>query len=137
MIIQIQFDGGCDPNPGQMYGSFAISVDGQEAFHATEQFGPGTNNVAEFKALHRALLKTLSLMDLIVHDRNQIHVDILTDSTVVRNRINKPWKPFDGTNPGKKRMNDWSHKCHLILSGFGSFKASWIPRESNMEKFGH
>lgn len=135
--VQIQFDGGCHPNPGRMYGSYAITWDGQELFSTTQDYEHGTSNVAEFTALYRGILKTLDLCEVSMVLPRTVQVEILSDSTVVINRINNPWKPYSGDNQGRHRMTDWSHRCHSLLERFASFKARKIDRELNMSKFGH
>lgn len=132
MNITIQFDGGCKPNPGQMYGSYLIAVDGTEVFSTTEEYGHGTCNIAEFTALYRALKKTQEFMDIAGTQPNQTELQILTDSTLVRNMISKNhWKGC------KAHMAAWAAKCRIILNQFKRFEAHWQPREHNVATFGH
>lgn len=62
MLIEIYFDGGCKPNPGLMYGSYSLVFDGTEMWRTTEEFGEGTNNVAEFTAFEQSLIKTIEIL---------------------------------------------------------------------------
>lgn len=138
MKIRIQFDGGCNPNPGKMYGSYSVEVEGCEVFSTTEDYGDGTNNVAEFTTLHRALLKTEKLLTLGYPSPNECDLEIFTDSTIVQNRINgtssrRQKKPNEGT----LRMTQWQNICLDELKKYRSFKAIWNSREVNVERFGH
>lgn len=51
-MITCFVDGGAKPNPGSMYGSFKIYIQGEPTIHNTKTFvGHGTNNQAEYRAL--------------------------------------------------------------------------------------
>lgn len=126
-----------------MYGSYSLTVDGIEFFSKTEDFGAGTNNVAEFMALHKALLKMIDLVDCKVLNIGaaQCELEIFTDSTIVRNRIQNPeYQPRKkkwATSPGVLRMNEWQRTCMVLLRLFKSYKITWNSRDVNVEKFGH
>lgn len=142
MKVTIHFDGGCSPNPGKMYGSFSLTVDGSEVFSTTQDFGQGTNNVAEFMAFHKALLKTLDLCDCNVLNTpaRECELEIFTDSMIVRNRINNPEfkvKKKYANSAGVLRMNEWQRTCLVLLRLFKAYKITWNSREVNVEKFGH
>lgn len=139
--ITIHFDGGCRPtNPGNMYGSYSVDVDGLAVRSTFEEYGHGTNNVAEFKALQKALEHALDFLDCNSVDPKIFFVDIFTDSTIVRNRISnrnyKVAKKYAGT-AGSIRMAECALKIFPLLDKFGSFKIQWNSREVNVEKFGH
>jgi len=55
--IHIFCDGGCDPNPGEAGSAVVVYQSGKlcEMFHGLYQVD-GTNNTAELKALHRAMI---------------------------------------------------------------------------------
>ena len=136
MKVTIQFDGGCKPNPGKMYGSYSISLDGSEvAVEQEAQYGYGTNNVAEFTALSRAVIHTMEILKRIEVDPKFCQVEILTDSMIIRNRVMKNLKTRD--NEGSRRMAEWGLKLKELRSHFGAFNLQWTPRETNVRKFGH
>lgn len=138
-IVQIQFDGGCSPNPGQKYGSYSISMNGAEAYAVQRlPFGYGTNNEAEFEALLESLHKSLELLSLAGWTPAIFSVYIVTDSTIVRNRINgsRKNKLNAGSDP-ERRMSALALKCLALLNQFKSFTIEWQPRESNVALFGH
>jgi ribonuclease HI len=134
--ITIYFDGGCQPNPGQMYGSYSIAIDGSEAISTTEDFGHGTNNVAEFEALYRAINRTISLLEVRGVKPQHCRMNIFTDSTIVRNRIRHPNRG-DNKSEGGKRMTAWTQKCTWLLLQFKTVEINWNPRSVNVQKFGH
>jgi ribonuclease HI len=135
MKATILFDGGCRGNPGRMYGSYKILLPGGIK-HEEDRFdlGEGTNNVAEFLSLHKALDAFVSrfnpdLYDLMVH----------TDSTIVRNRLmgknrihKKPqWRDRSAV------MFHLANECLMILRKFQSFRVEWHSRDNNISVFGH
>lgn len=138
MNITLQFDGGCNPNPGQMYGSYALLIDGTEVFSKTEDYGHGTNNVAEFKALYEGLLRTIDFVFPLVY-LNKVDLLVITDSTIVRNRLMGTYrnsKKYRGSD-GAKRMDEWTSKVKPLLEMFKSFEVQWSPRQVNVDRFGH
>ena len=141
MIIKIYCDGGCVPNPGQMYGSYAIEMNGQEIISNTEDYDFGTNNVAEFTSLHRALLKTSDLLDVINKPPGDCRLYIYTDSTVIRNRLmgsrRRNKAKTMSKNEGRKRMAYWTEKCWVLLCVYKHWEAKWQSRELNVQRFGH
>ena len=91
-MLEIVVDGGCRGNGGldpQMYGSahFSMVVDGSgtKGKLVTWEFGPGTSNMAEYRALIAAL-ETLG---------DNFRYDCLTikmDSAMVINQVLERWK---------------------------------------------
>lgn len=56
-VMEIYFDGGCSPNPGQMSSCIVVCAPGKKAQAFTmKNLGYGTNNVAEWSALVWAVL---------------------------------------------------------------------------------
>jgi ribonuclease HI len=134
--IIIQFDGGCVPNPGQKYGSYSISFD--DIFMISKNrfnLGCGTCNEAEFEALIEALHELRRCSRKAQVDLKSIDILVLTDSTIVRNRLQdwqKNEKPSHGT-----RMSELGMQAVLLLRFFGSFEVKWHSRENNVAVFGH
>ncbi len=150
MKITIQFDGGCTPNPGQMYGSYLIErEDGLEILRASMlAFGKGTNNEAEFLTLETAIDKLLVELSIADFSPKKFFVEIETDSTIVQRRIanagNNRTYDLAKVSPQKQygrsranRMSQLAMRCHSLLAQFAGHKIRWQPRERNVEAFGH
>lgn len=138
--ITIQFDGGCQPNPGQKYGSYHILNSHGEKILGQQRvrLGFGTNNEAEFDTLEMALDDLLDDMDQNKVSPAKYHLAIITDSKIVRNRllkntIHKKPKWIEAST----RMFNLAEKCLVHIRRFSGFKAIWKPRESNVAAFGH
>lgn len=152
MKIKIIFDGGCSHgNPGNIYGSYLIRVNDREVHRVSrKQFGRGTNNDAEFKTLIDAIDSTLGIVSQGVNDYD---VEILTDSTIVANRVSGKKRntvPQGPTLPGfiggkkgplsvdaAKRMGALAIECIDRLKRFRSFSIRWQSRWENVRHFGH
>ena len=136
-ILVIEFDGGCRPtNPGNRYGSFQVTRDQIEILRADrKQLGWGTNNEAEFETLILALtdLKTSLVYDGLEPDDS--HVIMVTDSTIVLNRI----KGLNQNRSGEpqKRMFLLARRCLNLLKAFHSWEIMWESRKENVARFGH
>lgn len=140
MKAVIRFDGGCSPNPGSKYGSYSISLD--DAFEIRRHrfdLGFGTNNEAEFESLINAIEELCSATHKANVPPDGIQVHILTDSTIVRNWLQR----FEGFNPSKCKnerrlaMAALAGRCVTELKRFHSFKVEWQGRENNVAAFGH
>lgn len=138
-VITIQFDGGCSPNPGAKYGSYSIFLHGSEAFSVSRlPFGHGTNNEAEFESCHEGIQKALELLSLAGLEPSAFVCKLVTDSTIVRNRLNGQRKNKQGSpNAVERRMATLANKCLQPLARFRSFRIEWQPRENNVALFGH
>jgi ribonuclease HI len=149
MKATIYFDGGCRGNPGDMYGSYLIELNGKEV-HRNLRFelGHGTNNEAEFKSLLMAIgaLDGLGFLGL---DASEVEIEIFTDSKIVKNRVSGQKKDTprsleklarkygDGAIEAANRMAALAAQCIKPLSLFKNFKILWNPREFNVNRFGH
>ncbi len=128
MKYTIWFDGGCQPNPGQGYGSWEIQdEDGVLVQHRQrEQFWTMTNNLAEYHALQSALgwLITYGLtMDVVL--------DLRSDSKLVVEQVNRRWRV---KNPHLKVVVE---QVWELLNHFPDWELNWNPRQINVERFGH
>ncbi len=132
--IEIHFDGGCKPNPGQKYGSFEVLLDGRSVHKITRlDLGHGTNNEAEYETLIEAVRWTyLNLLSGGFHP-DQFCVEVFTDSSIVRNGVMRPARRKNRSG----RMIALAEKCLLIARHFKSFTARWNPRQKNVNRFGH
>lgn len=133
--IMLEFDGGCQPNPGQRYGSWLATINGESVSACTRQeFGYGTNNEAEFLALEQALY-WLSVEP--AHRLNQVF--IWTDSMIVYWRLNPDRKVKKPGLPGtdRARMDEYAGRCLFLLKRFRNYAISWRSRAHNVATFGH
>lgn len=149
-VIQIRFDGGCRPNPGQKYGSYEI-IKVKEKYviaRATRfQLGFGTCNEAELESLILALEKLMQWVSDNSYNPTVWKIKVLTDSTLVCGHLMKPSNPIKQINPhnmskvikARRRdaMIERALKCKAILRRFGAFNVEWRRREENVEVFGH
>ena len=141
------FDGGCRPtNPGNKYGSWEVTLDDfigpsnptGSVFKANQmEFGQGTNNEAEFNALYAALSWTCKELQVGGFDPSIYTLSVFTDSTVVRNRIQKRHISDNAKNDVHKRMGALTRECLSWMDWFKSWNISWRPRDYNVNQFGH
>jgi predicted HAD superfamily Cof-like phosphohydrolase/ribonuclease HI len=128
MRIEIMFDGGADPNPGQGYGSYRLTVNGSARAIKRVTF-PGrlTNNEAEYNTLIAAL------EDIHAHSRDlsRTTVEIKGDSSLVINQINGTWKAKDA------RMAALRNRALLLLNPLGRWSATWHDRSNSVRVLGH
>lgn len=137
-LLIIQADGGCNPNPGRMYGSYQVRHQQQVIKEEREvDFGPGTNNVAEFRALQSGIIAAWNYVQENDLRPADWRIRIYTDSTIVRNRLQLHRKKPPTKNEAQQRLNRWSAACLELLIRFGSFQIDWLPRHHNVATFGH
>jgi ribonuclease HI len=159
MKIELIFDGGCSPNPGEKYGSYEVLIDGQRKhFEPRLSLGHGTNNEAEFEILIVALERIADYLKRRGTDKKTVEIEMSTDSTIVANRISgKNRKGVFGLKlaqdstsflgpveeklsakrQAERRMAALAQKCLNVLAEFKSYQIQWIPRDKNVERFGH
>lgn len=133
----LRFDGGCRGNPGAMYGSYRIIIDGNfELSESRFELGHGTNNEAEWESLLKAL-KSMCIMP--GNLTKMLTVQIITDSMVVKARLSGNNK-IHSKAAWKDRstvMFNYANQCLELLKRFGGFTIEWQPRQENVEAFGH
>src|ERR1051325_1066191 len=88
MKIELYFDGGCSPNPGEKYGSYEVVIDGNPKHKEPRlALGYGTNNEAEFEILIVALERLANYIERRKANNKEVEISLFTDSTIVANRI--------------------------------------------------
>ena len=139
-VMEVFFDGGCSPNPGQKYGSFEVWFNGEKVRGLKRvQFGHGTNNEAEWNALELALehAHVWLVLQGMLPETFQIKVE--TDSKnvqyrlVSKNRIHRKQE----YQSASERMFNLASACLDRLKKFGAFTVEWKRRDANVERFGH
>ena len=117
-MLTIFTDGCCLGNPGPMGIGVVIYRDGIRVEELDEYIGNGTNNVAEYTAVIRALE--------IVHEMGDKSVHLKSDSLLLVKQLNNEYKVKDAKlKPLKERVGDL---CHGLEVHF-----EHIPREKNSE----
>lgn len=117
-MLVAYIDGASFGNPGPMGIGIVFYKNGKKIKEISEQIGKGTNNVAEYFALIRALEEAEKL--------GEKNILIRTDSQLLANQINGIYKVKDKKLKSLKAMVD-----SLMLKV--AAKVEHIPRERNME----
>lgn len=140
-LIELQFDGGCEPNPGQKYGSFAVwhQIERRPRHLLVKQlrrlFGHGTNNEAEFESLLAGLDWINEALPKGGFYHKDFSIKLYTDSTVVGFRINRTNQ--SNKSDAEKRMYTLANRCLETLIKFSEYHVELIGREKNVALFGH
>ncbi len=109
-------DGACSGNPGPMGIGIVIYRDGVMVEQLSEYVGVGTNNVAEYKAIIKALETA--------HSMGETEVHVKSDSELVVKQLNREYRVKDPELlPLKKEVD---RLCSTIKVSF-----EHIPREKN------
>ena len=111
-------DGSSLGNPGHMGIGIALYRDGFRIEELSEYLGKGTNNIAEYTAVIRALET--------VHRLGEKEVHIKSDSQLIIRQLNGEYKVKDPKLRPLKMQVDGL--CHGIKASF-----EHIPREHNAE----
>ena len=118
-----RFDGACDPNPfGHTACACLIEKNGREVFRKAMYLGTGqplTCNVAEFSGL-------LMILEWLAANAPNVRTLIVSDSTVVVNRIRK------GTLP-HGFCRDTAEKCQQLMNRLPLVRVEWQRRNHNEE----
>lgn len=138
--VTLRFDGGCSPNPGQKYGSYAFSrisrgVEVLIKHRGRFSLGVGTNNEAEFESLILALEEGIKDCEAGGIDTGKLYLCLFTDSTIVANRLSK--KNTAGNDARSLKMQTLALQCLDLLQRFGGFEIQWNDRSNNVAAFGH
>lgn len=117
-MLIIYTDGACFGNPGPMGIGVVIYKDGKKIIEASEYAGEGTNNIAEYTALIRALeiAKKMGEKDILIR----------TDSQLLACQINGEYKVKD------KKLKALKAKADALMLEM-KVKVEHVPREENEE----
>ncbi len=115
-MITAYTDGACLGNPGPMGIGIVIFRDGVMVEQLSEYIGDGTNNVAEYRAIIKALETA--------HSMGETEVHIKSDSELVVKQLNREYKVRDPQLAPLHKEVD--RLCHGIKASF-----EHIPREKN------
>jgi ribonuclease HI len=118
-IIEVFIDGASKGNPGPAgIGVLILDRNKHEICKISEKIEDTTNNVAEYKALLRAITECKKL--------NLLSVKFYTDSQLLARQINGMYKIKD------QRLKSLYIKIKGKLLGFKSWEITHIPREQNV-----
>lgn len=137
--IFIQFDGGCIPNPGSMYGSYSITHDhgflgGPRPIETKCKWrlGMGTNNRAEYGIMIKAIERTVELLAVAGLSPKLFGVLLISDSSILVHRMNG-----SQLTKGNSDINQLAKRAQTLLEQFKTYEAQWVDRDRMVELFGH
>ncbi|MEW6035668.1 MAG: ribonuclease HI family protein [Candidatus Micrarchaeota archaeon] len=117
-MLVIFTDGASLGNPGPMGIGVVIYRDGLRIEELSEYIGQGTNNIAEYTAVIRALET--------IHELGEMEAHVKSDSQLIVRQLNGEYKVRDPElRPLKERVE---HLCKGLKVSF-----EHIPREKNAE----
>ncbi len=111
-------DGACLGNPGPMGVGIVLYRDGIRVEELSEYIGEGTNNVAEYAAVIKALET--------VHDMGEMKVHVKSDSQLLIKQLNGEYRVRD------PKLQPLKKKIDLLCVGIETH-FEHIPREKNNE----
>lgn len=118
MKLVLHVDGGARGNPGPAAIGVVISQpDGTVVDELAERIGTATNNVAEYRAVLRALERATEL------DADEI--EIVGDSELIARQLNGVYKV---KHPSMKPLYE---QAKAALAEFGSWRFRTVPRALN------
>jgi len=116
LMLVIHTDGACFGNPGPMGIGVAAYKSGKPVKEMSEYLGKGTNNIAEYTAVIRALEFAKS--------ERETEVEIRSDSQLIVRQLSGHYKV---KSPHLKELK---RKIDSLSQGM-KIKYKWIPREEN------
>lgn len=112
-------DGACSGNPGPAaIGIVITDASGRVVKEVGEPIGEGTSNIAEYRALIRALAEAKSL--------GADEVLVLSDSQLLVEQVNGRWKVR------VPRLVPLRDEAVEAISQFARASIQWVPREQNV-----
>jgi ribonuclease HI len=117
-VVKVFIDGASRGNPGPSgIGALILDEDENEIRKISEKISDTTNNVAEYKALLRAIVECQKL--------GFSSVKFFTDSQLLARQVNGIYKIKD------KKLKSLYVKVRGKLLGFKNWEVLHIPREKN------
>ena len=129
----IIFDGGSRGNPGQGYGSYALTrlQDGASRLERLEFGGGYTNNEAEYDTLIAALQDLTHRIEEAGRQPGAFALEIRGDSALVINQVQGRWKAREA------RMAERRDRARELLRRFGNVDLKAQPRAESVRVLGH
>ena len=120
--LTIFTDGGARGNPGPAaIGAVIYDAKGDELGNLSEYLGEATNNVAEYKAIVRALEHAASILD----DSKAYQVTLKLDSQLAQRQLIGEYKVKDAT------LREYYDQVKTLENEFANIDFIHIPREEN------
>ncbi|MFH2105989.1 MAG: ribonuclease HI family protein [Candidatus Micrarchaeota archaeon] len=113
----IYTDGACSGNPGPMGIGYVIHVSGKVEIKGSEAIGNGTNNIAEYSAVIKAL-------EVAIKEYKPDKIELRADSQLIIRQLNGEYKVKD------PKLKQLKAKIDALTNGI-SMKYVHIPREEN------
>lgn len=124
-------DGGCEPNPGKMYGSWQVIDRQGNKSGGSQKFGSGTNNVAEYRSLILALESIVAKLEKSGLSPAAFMVRCWSDSKLIVNQLNGDWAIRDS------KLRELNLETTTLLKKFKNWRIDWQPREETVKVLGH
>ncbi len=116
--LVVHVDGGARGNPGPAAIGVVISnADGEVIEELSETIGPATNNVAEYRAVLRALERAQEL--------DATELEIIGDSELIARQLTGAYKV---KHPSMKPLYE---QAQAALRGFERWRIRTVPRAEN------
>jgi len=117
-MLIIHTDGACFGNPGPMGIGIVVYREKKKIMEISEYVGEGTNNIAEYLALIRALEIAKRIGE------NEVHIK--TDSELLARQINGEYRVKD------RKLKPLKARVDALMRGM-KVKVEHVPREQNEE----
>lgn len=124
-------DGGCEPNPGQMYGSWQVTDRQGNQSGGRQKFGMGTNSRAEYLAAKAALESIIAKLEQSGLSPAAFLVRCWSDSRLIVNQLNGDWAIKDSS------LRVLNGETMALLKQFKNWRIDWQPREETVKVLGH
>ena len=118
-ILDIYIDGACSGNPGEAAIGVVIIEEGRKIAEVSKPIGRGTNNIAEYSALIRALQEAVLL--------KAKKLRIYTDSELLYNQITGIYKVKNDF------LKSFFEQAQHLGKKFENIEMNFIPREQNKD----
>ena len=119
MKAVVYTDGGARGNPGPAAIGVVLQIEGRDPVHIGDAIGAATNNVAEYRALLRALQEAKKL--------GVTELECRLDSELVVKQLNHEYKVRD-RDLGSLFIRVWN-----LAQGFRAIRFVAVPRSENRE----
>lgn len=128
----IVFDGGSRGNPGPAYGSYRVSPwPPDETRLIRLEFGPATNNQAEYLTLLAALDALEAFLAGRGASTHQVVLEVKGDSQLVFNQLDGTWRVKSG------ELRPLYERAARLLAAFLKVNLNPVPRSDIVEILGH
>lgn len=120
MTYVLKFDGGCNPNPGEMgIGVIVLDDSNKKVLELSRKIGFGTNNQAEYRAVITGMeeLRGIYTGELLIQG----------DSKLVINQLTGKWQVKG------KELQALFYRIKELENEFQAVNYNWVNREENAE----